>query len=117
MDYANYDLSSVLLGLVAVLPLGLGALYVLARAEKRRLPRWNPWPKTGPIWNRFHQCFCGNAGFIEGTIKTIEANQSAVETEPDATKTPTQQGITTKTAQSAATLLTTKGNDLSKQSH
>ena len=24
---------------------------------------------------RFHQCFCGNAGFIEGTIKVIEANQ------------------------------------------
>lgn len=46
MDYANYDLSSVLLGLVAVLPLGLGALYILARAEKRRLPKWNPWPKN-----------------------------------------------------------------------
>ena len=28
---------------------------------------------------RFHQCFCGNAGFIEGTIKTIEANQRAIE--------------------------------------
>jgi hypothetical protein len=28
---------------------------------------------------RFHQCFCGNAGFIEGTIKTIEANQHTIE--------------------------------------
>jgi hypothetical protein len=28
---------------------------------------------------RFHQCFCGNAGFIEGTIKTIEANQRIFE--------------------------------------
>lgn len=28
---------------------------------------------------RFHQCFCGNAGFIEGTIKTIEANQHTFE--------------------------------------
>jgi hypothetical protein len=49
MDYANYDLSSVLLGLVAVLPLGLGALYVLARAEKRRMPKWSPWPKAGSL--------------------------------------------------------------------
>jgi hypothetical protein len=49
MDYANYDLSSLFLGLVAVLPLGLGALYLLARAEKRRMPRWNPWQKSGPI--------------------------------------------------------------------
>jgi hypothetical protein len=28
---------------------------------------------------RFHQCFCGNAGFIEGTITTIEANQRTFE--------------------------------------
>jgi hypothetical protein len=27
---------------------------------------------------RFHQCFCGSAGFIEGTIKTIEAEQATV---------------------------------------
>jgi hypothetical protein len=49
MYTTNYDLSSVLLGLVAVLPLGLAALFVLARAEKRRMPKWNPWPKTGPL--------------------------------------------------------------------
>jgi hypothetical protein len=49
MDYANYDLSSVLLGLVAVLPLGLAALLVLARAEKRRTPKWNAWQKTGQL--------------------------------------------------------------------
>jgi hypothetical protein len=30
---------------------------------------------------RFHQCFCGNAGFIEGTIKTIEGDQSSIELE------------------------------------
>jgi hypothetical protein len=28
---------------------------------------------------RFHQCFCANAGFIAGTIKTIEANQHTFE--------------------------------------
>ena len=28
---------------------------------------------------RFRQCFCGNAGFIEGTIKMIEANQRTFE--------------------------------------
>jgi len=49
MYNANYDLSSVLLGLVAVLPLGLGALYFLARAEKRRMPKWNAWQKSGQI--------------------------------------------------------------------
>ena len=41
---------------------------------------------------RFHQCFCGNAGFIEGTIKTIEANQSIFQVEPGAAKSPDQQG-------------------------
>ncbi len=30
---------------------------------------------------RFHQCFCGNAGFIEGAIKTVEANQSVLQRE------------------------------------
>ena len=28
---------------------------------------------------RFHQCFCGNAGFIEGTIKSFEATQRTIE--------------------------------------
>jgi hypothetical protein len=28
---------------------------------------------------RFHQCFCGNAAFIEGTIKTIDGDQSSIE--------------------------------------
>jgi hypothetical protein len=27
---------------------------------------------------RFHQCFCGNAGFIEGIIKSIEADQRSI---------------------------------------
>jgi hypothetical protein len=49
MISTNYDLSSVLLGLLAVLPLGLGALYILARAEKRRMPKWNAWQKTGQL--------------------------------------------------------------------
>jgi hypothetical protein len=49
MSYSNYDLSSVLLGLLAVLPLGLGALYVLGRAEKRRMPKWNAWQKTSQL--------------------------------------------------------------------
>jgi hypothetical protein len=35
---------------------------------------------------RFHQCFCGSAGFIEGTIKTIEANQSTLTVKPTAPK-------------------------------
>jgi hypothetical protein len=37
---------------------------------------------------RFHQCFCGSAGFIEGTIKTIEANQKTLTVEPPAPKFP-----------------------------
>lgn len=28
---------------------------------------------------RFHQCFCGSAGFIEGVIKTIEANERVID--------------------------------------
>jgi hypothetical protein len=31
---------------------------------------------------RFHQCYCGSAGFIEGSIKTIEAEQHTFRVEP-----------------------------------
>jgi hypothetical protein len=31
---------------------------------------------------RFHQCYCGGAGFIEGAIKTIEANHHTFTVEP-----------------------------------
>jgi hypothetical protein len=37
---------------------------------------------------RFHQCFCGNAGFIEGVIKTIEANQHTIEETEAASSNP-----------------------------
>ena len=59
---------------------------------------------------RFHQCFCGNAGFIEGTIKTIEANQSILQAEREAAKPPTQQSteVTSKPA-AINLLLPTKG--------
>lgn len=30
----------------------------------------------------FHQCYCGNAGFIEGVIETIDANQRTIPVEP-----------------------------------
>jgi hypothetical protein len=30
---------------------------------------------------RFHQCFCGHAGFITGTIKTLESKRLSVEAE------------------------------------
>ena len=32
---------------------------------------------------RFHQCYCGSAGFIEGAIKSIEANQHTFTAEPN----------------------------------
>jgi hypothetical protein len=38
---------------------------------------------------RFHQCFCGGAGFITGTIETIGSNRLAVEVDPGAAKPPT----------------------------
>jgi hypothetical protein len=42
---------------------------------------------------RFHQCFCGNAAFIEGAIKTFEANRSSLAVEPAAaTKPPAHSG-------------------------
>jgi hypothetical protein len=31
---------------------------------------------------RFHQCYCGNAGFIEGPIESIEASQHTFTAEP-----------------------------------
>jgi hypothetical protein len=37
---------------------------------------------------RFHQCFCGNAGFIEGFIKTIDANQRTIEETVSASSNP-----------------------------
>ena len=38
---------------------------------------------------RFHQCFCGNAGFIEGTIKSFEATQRTLEQTEVASTKPT----------------------------
>lgn len=38
---------------------------------------------------RFHQCFCGEEGFIDGVIKTIEANHRSIQPELAATS-PTQ---------------------------
>lgn len=35
---------------------------------------------------RFHQCYCGNAAFIEGVIETIDANQRTIPAEPALTK-------------------------------
>ena len=35
---------------------------------------------------RFHQCYCGNAGLIEGVIETIDANQRTIPAEPASTK-------------------------------
>jgi hypothetical protein len=48
----------------------------------------------------FHQCFCGTCGFLEGTIKTIEATRSIFQVEHDAAKATTQQntGVTKKIA-------------------
>jgi hypothetical protein len=37
---------------------------------------------------RFHQCFCGSAGFIEGVIKTIEADQRTIEKTDTASSNP-----------------------------
>lgn len=37
---------------------------------------------------RFYQCFCGAAGFISGTIQTIEGNRRAVEAELGAARQP-----------------------------
>jgi hypothetical protein len=50
---------------------------------------------------RFHQCFCGSAGFIEGTIKTFDANDSILQVEGDAAKRARKQS-TEATKEAAA---------------
>jgi hypothetical protein len=37
---------------------------------------------------RFHQCFCGNAGFITGTIQDLESRRLSLEVEPGAQSLP-----------------------------
>jgi hypothetical protein len=37
---------------------------------------------------RFHQCFCGRAGFISGMIKTFENERLSVETDVDPPNVP-----------------------------
>jgi hypothetical protein len=37
---------------------------------------------------RFHQCFCGHAGFITGTLKTLESKRLSVEREAGPPKPP-----------------------------
>ncbi len=44
---------------------------------------------------RFHQCYCGSAGFIEGMIKTIDANQRTIQIEPAPPKVMTEGRATT----------------------
>jgi hypothetical protein len=44
---------------------------------------------------RFHQCYCGNAGFIEGMIETIDANQRTIPIEPAPSKFMTEGRATT----------------------
>jgi hypothetical protein len=40
---------------------------------------------------RFHQCFCGDAGFIDGLIKTFEGKRRSVGADLNA-KAPTPKG-------------------------
>jgi hypothetical protein len=49
---------------------------------------------------RFHQCFCGGAGFISGAIETIGGNRHSVEAELGAAKPPASKsdGLTGKPA-------------------
>lgn len=62
---------------------------------------------------RFHQCFCGNAGFIEGTIKTFDANHSTLQVERDATKSPAQQSTEVTKTTAAVNLSPMKSKSLS----
>jgi hypothetical protein len=39
---------------------------------------------------RFHQCYCGCAGFIEGSIKTIEVDQHTFSVEPNVSRSPVE---------------------------
>ncbi len=47
---------------------------------------------------RFHQCFCGAAGFISGAIQSVEGKQRSVAAEVGAATppTPTTQGLSAK---------------------
>jgi hypothetical protein len=37
---------------------------------------------------RFHQCFCGHAGYIEGTMKSVESRRHCIEAETDSPTPP-----------------------------
>jgi hypothetical protein len=40
---------------------------------------------------RFHQCFCGSAGFITGTIKSVEGKRLSIEAEGNLSKAGSEQ--------------------------
>ncbi len=42
---------------------------------------------------RFHRCFCGNAGFLAGTIQAVEAERRSMEIGADVPGLPTQEHI------------------------
>jgi hypothetical protein len=44
------------------------------------------------VGRRFHQCFCGHAGYIEGTIKTFDAHHHSIVSEIKSTKRPSPEG-------------------------
>ncbi len=52
---------------------------------------------------RFHQCFCGAAGFISGAIQSVEGKQRSVAAEVGTATppTPTTQGLSGKSAEIA----------------
>jgi hypothetical protein len=57
---------------------------------------------------RFHQCYCGNAGFIEGSIKTIEVDQHTFSMEPDMSTSSVEND---ESADAAKTLTGTRRED------
>jgi hypothetical protein len=55
----------------------------------------------------FHQCFCDNAAFIDGFIKTIEDTRRSIEAPSSSAEPPKAAGQTEKSAGSALAPMTT----------
>jgi hypothetical protein len=58
---------------------------------------------------RFHQCFCGNAGFISGTIESFKGTQSTMTIEPPAPMAASERSSAAPTEPNAIALPSTTG--------
>jgi hypothetical protein len=64
---------------------------------------------------RFHRCFCGSAGFIQGTMRTVESKRLSVEAELHGPNSPAASNQELRSRSADMALPPVKGGPLSRR--